>query len=214
MHKIGFRNTHVLVKYDGHIVQVPNVMLAAKPIANTSMRELRREKFAFQFQPNQPAAKLAAVQGLVREVFKQPAVADWQQYLPEGMGFEARDAADAAGPTKLEAAVFTGANATGALAFEISWAQPHPNWDSFRCVTVDALATATVYLTNAKASGTSERSAAYAVSPALVPFWLPRSVSDGAAALRRQTRHEAFVAAVVAFEGAGLQLAQCPVVAK
>lgn len=38
--KIGFRTTHVLRKYDGHVVQIPNVLLASKVCHDALLTEL------------------------------------------------------------------------------------------------------------------------------------------------------------------------------
>ena len=95
------------------------------------MRDLRREKFLFQLLPDQPAQNLSSLQTLMQDVFKQPEIAQWQQYMEE-TDAATRAAAEAAGPTKLEAAVFTGANTQGALVFEVNFSTPHPSWQAFR----------------------------------------------------------------------------------
>ena len=111
-----------------HVYRVSN---GTQQIDNGSMRDLRREKFLFQLLPDQPAQNLSSLQTLMQDVFKQPEIAQWQQYMEE-TDAATRAAAEAAGPTKLEAAVFTGANTQGALVFEVNFSTPHPSWQAFR----------------------------------------------------------------------------------
>ncbi len=107
------------------------ILGGAQQIDNASMRDLRRQKFTFQFLPGQPVQKLSSLQTLVQDVFSQPHVANWQQYLEEA-DQATRAAAEAAGPTNLEAAVFSGTNAQGALVFEVDFSTPHPSWPAHK----------------------------------------------------------------------------------
>lgn len=100
-------------------------------IDNGSVRELRRQKFTFQFVPGQAAHKLSTLQPLMQDVFSQPSVANWQQYLGE-TDAATLATANAAGPTVLEAAVFTGSNAKGAFELQVDFHTPHPSWQAHR----------------------------------------------------------------------------------
>ena len=99
-------------------------------IDNKSMRDLYREKFKFQLLPGQPAQKLSSLQTLTQGIFRQPAIANWQQYMG-GTDTATRAAAMAAGPTRLELAVFSGTNEKGALVFEVDFTVPYPNWPAY-----------------------------------------------------------------------------------
>ena len=67
----------------------------------------------------------------MQDVFSQPHVANWQQYL-EKTDQATRTKAEAAGPTNLEGAAFSGTNDQGALVFEVDFSTPHPSWQAFK----------------------------------------------------------------------------------
>ncbi len=60
---------------------MPNATLASTAVENLSWYDDRRGRFAFLLCPNQSSKILADARHIVAEAFKQPAVADWQQYL-------------------------------------------------------------------------------------------------------------------------------------
>jgi hypothetical protein len=91
---------------------------------------LLRGRFKFQLQPGQSPKKLAKLQTLIEQVFRQPAVANWQQYLGAAGSSDA-SAEAAAGPTQLEQAGFSGVNDRGALVFDVVFVTPHPSWGAF-----------------------------------------------------------------------------------
>ena len=156
--KIGFRTTHIRTKFDGSLVQVPNTAIAGSAVENNSMYELRRAKVELQLAPVQSAAKLASVRKMVQKVFAQPAVADWQQYLPKGAAAAERKK----GPTQLEEAFFTvrappcpplpslrdlnlgwllrqEVNTHGALVFNVVFMTPSADVDSHKIVRHEAI---------------------------------------------------------------------------
>ena len=60
---------------------MPNATLASTAVENLSWYDDRRGRFALLLCPDQSAETLADTRRVVAEAFKQPAVANWQQYL-------------------------------------------------------------------------------------------------------------------------------------
>ena len=152
--KIGFRTTHIRLKYDGQIVQVPNATLASTTVENLSSFEVRRGRLLLRLVPGQPVERLDAVKGLVQGAFRDPAIANWQQYLTPAAAAAAADDEDARAkkganasglaktasgkssgpPTQLEDLGFVEIDSGGALEFEIVYVVPYEDVAPFKQV--------------------------------------------------------------------------------
>ena len=123
----------------GQIVHVPNATLASTTVENLSRYDDRRGRFALLLCPNQSTKVLDDIQRVVAEAFKQPAVANWQQYLqlpPSNSKLQA--VAKEAGPTQLWHCGFVDVDTAGALVFEIVFCVPHSDARAFKRVRHEA----------------------------------------------------------------------------